>query len=357
MKVLPFCLLLLASLSTAAQEGKSSPVSFSGYIEAYYQYDFSTPKDNYRPPFVYAFNRVNEVAINIGFIKASYADETTRANLALMAGTYPNANLAAEPGVLRNVLEANVGVKVSKNKKLWVDAGVFSSHIGFESVVGKDCHNLTRSLAADNSPYFETGAKLSYTSDNDQWFFSLLFLNGWQRIQMLEGNTMPSFGTQITFYPSEQITLNSSSFLGTDKPDSARQMRYFHNFYGIIKLSKTATLTLGVDYGIEEKAEGQSGMNKWIAPQVVFYKELNDKAKLGFRAEYFGDENGVIIYTGTPNGFRTSSASINFDYNLNEHAMWRIEARGFTSKDKVFSEGDDVVRKNAFIATSLIAHF
>eukprot|EP01035_Chromulina_nebulosa_P056617 gene56617-77590_t len=42
--------------------------------------------------------------------------------MALMAGTYANANLGAETGVLKNILEANIGIKISKNKNLWLDA-------------------------------------------------------------------------------------------------------------------------------------------------------------------------------------------------------------------------------------------
>jgi hypothetical protein len=77
----------------------------------------------------------------------------------------------------------------------------FASHIGFESAIGKDCWNLTRSILADNSPYYESGAKLSYTSKNEKWFISGLILNGWQRIQRVEGNNLPAFGHQLTFKP------------------------------------------------------------------------------------------------------------------------------------------------------------
>ena len=114
-----------------------------------------------------------------------------------MTGTYANSNLAAEPGVLKNIFEANAGVKISKKKKLWIDAGIFESHIGFESAIGKNCWNLTRSISADNSPYYESGIKLSYTSDNEKWFLSGLILNGWQRIQRVNGNNTPAFGHQL----------------------------------------------------------------------------------------------------------------------------------------------------------------
>jgi hypothetical protein len=149
--------------------------------------------------------------LNLGFVKAAYATNKVRANLASMTGSYANANLAAEPGTFKNIFEANAGVKISKKKNLWVDAGIFASHIGFESAIGKDCWNLTRSILADNS-LLRKWCKNLYTSDNQKWFMSGLVLNGWQRIQRVDGNNAPAFGHQLTFKPSSKITLNSSSF-------------------------------------------------------------------------------------------------------------------------------------------------
>ena len=162
-------------------------LTVSGYAELYYQYDFNKPSDNNRPGFVYSHNRHNEFNLNLGFVKAGYSADRVRANLAIGAGTYMNANYAAEPGVLKNVYEANAGIKLGK-KNLWLDAGIFPSHIGFESAIGKDCRTLTRSIAADNTPYYEAGAKLSYGSPDGKWSLTALALNGWQRIKRMDGN-------------------------------------------------------------------------------------------------------------------------------------------------------------------------
>jgi len=130
-------LLLAATLTTGflAKAQEEPKIKVTGYLEAYYGYDFNKPADHNRPGFIYSHNRTNEVNLNLGFIKAAYDSGMIRANLAVMAGTYANANLAAEPGVLKNIFEANAGVKLSKTENLWIDAGIFSSHIGFESAV------------------------------------------------------------------------------------------------------------------------------------------------------------------------------------------------------------------------------
>jgi hypothetical protein len=147
---------LLDSLSNnqTIKAEKGNNLTISGYIEPYYSYDFGNPNDHNRVGFNYSHQRHNEVNINLGYIKAAYQTDNVRANLAMAAGTYMNANYAAEPGVLKNLYEANVGVKISKNKNLWIDAGIMPSHIGFESAVGKDNWTVTRGIYAENSPYF-----------------------------------------------------------------------------------------------------------------------------------------------------------------------------------------------------------
>ena len=350
--------LLLYCIALKAQDEKqTSPFSISGYVEAYYVYDFNKPENNTRPAFIYSYNRHNEVNLNLGFLKGSYNTENVRANLAIMAGTYTNANLASEPGVLKNIFEANAGVKISSSKNLWVDAGVFASHIGFESAIGKDSWNLTRSILADNTPYFESGAKISYTNENEKWFLSAMILNGWQRIQRLNGNSLPSFGTQVTFKPNSEVTLNSSSFIGTDTPDSARLMRYFHNFYGIIQLSDQLGLTLGFDYGIQQKTSGTGTYDHWLSPVIIARITFSEKISMDVRAEYYEDRSAVIIRMPTPNGFRTTGLSTNLDYKISSNALWRFEIRNFSSRDAIFVREGKNVKDNTFITTSLAINF
>lgn len=340
-----------------AQEEEASPFSLSGYVDTYYVYDFNKPQNNTRPGFIYSYNRHNEVNLNLGYIRGSYNTKNVRANLALMTGTYSNANMTSEPGVLKNIFEANAGAKISSTKNLWIDAGVFTSHIGFESAIGKDCWNLTRSILADNTPYYESGVKISYTTDNGKWFLSGMILNGWQRIQRVEGNSLPSFGTQITFKPTSSLTFNSSTFIGTDKPDSARQMRYFHNFYSIFQVTKKFGLTVGFDYGIEEKNPQTTSNNAWLSPVILARFAISNKLTLAARGEYYDDQYGVIIATGTPNGFKTTGVSANLDYQISPNALWRIEVRSFNSKDKIFQDGDSMSNRNLFASTSFAVSF
>ena len=348
----------LSNISTA-QTDLPSPLKISGYLEAYYLYDFGNPADHNRPGFQYSYTRHNEINLNLGYIQAEYNNDKIRGKLALMTGTYANANLAAEPGVLRNVFEANAGVKISKSKNVWVDAGIFASHIGFESAIGANCWNMTRSILADNSPYYESGVKISYTSDNEQWFLSGLILNGWQRIQRLPGNQTPGFGHQLTWKPNDKIALNSSSFVGNDKPETSKQMRYFHNFYGQFQLTRQFGLIAGFDIGAEQIAKGSNDYNKWYSPVLIARFTPSNKLAIAARAEYYSDEGGVIIATGTPDGFKTFGLSLNLDVRIMENVLWRLEARTFNNQpDKIFLDSDlNAVNNNTSLGTSLSIAF
>ena len=347
--------LLLADTVPSFAQSDSAVVQFSGYLETYYQYDSRQPGNPQRPDFVYSHNRHNEFTLNLGYLRAEYNQANVRASLALMAGTYANANLAAELGVLKNIYEANAGVRLSRKKNLWIDAGIFSSHIGFESAVGANCWNLTRSIMADNSPYFESGAKLTYISDNEKWLVSGLILNGWQRIQRVADNNTPAFGHQLTYMPHERVTLNSSSFVGSDAPDSTRRMRYFHNFYGQFALTEKWGAIVGFDIGAQQAEPNSHRYSVWYAPIVQLRYALTDKARFAARAEYYDDRDGVIIAAGVPGGFRVSGFSINFDYALSPHALWRIEAKNLGGRDPIFETNDGTYTKNNLTFTTSLA--
>ena len=359
MKRIALLLLGIGSFKAMAQTDttKVNPFAISAYLETYYAYDFGRPEDHNRPGYIYSFNRHNEVNLNLGFVKAAFDNGNVRGNLALMTGTYANANLASEPGVLRNIFEANAGARISKKHNLWIDAGIFPSHIGFESAVGKDCWNLTRSMLADNSPYYESGAKISWTSANGKWFVGGLFLNGWQTINRPQGFNAPAFGHQLTWKPGINITLNSSSFVGSSSPDSARKMRYFHNFYGIFQIHPKLGITVGFDFGAQQKAKESAAYSTWFSPVLIARYALTNRTNLAARVEYYADADQVMIASGTPGGFKTWGFSLNLDRTLANHLLWRTEGKVYSAEEAVFLYDGKASNTNVALTTSLALSF
>ena len=89
---------------------------------------------------------------------------------------------------------------------------------------------------------------------------------------------------------------------------------------------------------------------------IVKYS-INDNWAIAARGEYYCDENGILISTGTPNGFKTTSVSLNVDYALASNLSFRIEGRTLNSKDKVFMKGNTLKKNDTFLTTSVTTSF
>lgn len=83
-----------------------------------------------------------------------------------------------------------------------------------------------------------------------------------------------------------------------------------------------------------------------LFPLQVFTESNNSISWSGYLETYyaydFGNpDNGVIVGTGSPNGFKVSGYSMNLDYAPTDHVLLRIEGRGFHSKDKIFNRNGE----------------
>ncbi|MBO0935105.1 porin [Fibrella sp. HMF5335] len=351
-----------APTQAATQAVPNSGLTVSGYVEAYYSHDFSLAKTTQeRPSFLYNHRRNREVNVNLAFIKAAYVNDRVRGNLALQVGTYPQYNYAAEQALIKNLFEANAGVKLSKNRDLWLDAGIFASHIGFESAISKDCWTLTRSILAENSPYYLSGAKMTYNTANGKWTLLGSVVNGWQRIKRLDGYSGPSLSTQVQYRPSPELTLNWSSFLGSDRPDSLRQTRFFNNFYAIINPQGRFGVILGFDIGSDQKPVVRTGSDArvegggsyvWYSPVVIARYKTSDKSYVNGRVEYYDDKAGTLI--GTP-GFQTMGYSLGYDYAMLPNALFRLEGKMYDSKTPLTTFENR--RVNTSLTTSIAISF
>lgn len=320
----------------------------SGYLETYYTYDFNQPEDHLRPDFLFNFKRHNEFSVNLAFLRAVYADENVRANIALMTGTYAQYNLADEPVWARMVYEASVGVKL--HDKLWLDVGIMPSHIGFESAEGMDTWHLSRSLLAENSPYFLTGGRFTYMW-NDKFDITLWLTNGWQNVQRIERNQALGVGLGFNYRPIDGMEVNYSNYYGDEYPQTLSLPRFYNNFYTMYSFNEWG-VTVGADYGIEATIYNE--FNHWYAFTASVRRKLGEDFYLAARADHYSDRKGVILN----NGMQVSGYSLNLDYQITERALARIEFRQFNSPSPIFDlPGGKFSKGNSAINSSLAIRF
>ena len=347
-----FSSLLFFSVAVYSQQNdstKKKTFTLTGFADVYYCYDFDKPANKLRPDYLYNHKRHDQPGVNLALLKAAFQKNKWKANLALMAGDYAKYNLAAEPDWARIIYEANIGYSFSD--KVSVDAGILPSHIGFESAISKDNWTLSRSLLAENSPYYETGLRLNYTP-NKKWSFALLGLNGWQHIK--DNNDDLAMGTLVQFKPNDKWFFNSSTFLGNEKPDSVpKQLRFFHNFYTIYNLSEKIAASVFVDFGIEEK-QNSSGTNNWMGFVGQLQWKASGKISTALRYEYYKDESGVIITPPSIYGFRLNGYTATLDWKILKTLLWRNEVRIFDSPNNIFTK-DNIPKKDNVCFLSSVA--
>ncbi len=354
------CLLSLSDIGLRAQSDTAwqqrPALVISGFAEAFYVYDFNQPSGNARQPFLYNHNRHNELNLNIAVVQLRVAHPRYRANLSLQAGTYPNDNYAQEPPLLQNLFEAHVGLALNRRQNLWLDAGVLPAHTGFEDIASVDNWTMTRSLATENLPYFLAGTRLTY-QPNARWEMVGLVLNGWQRIERLAGNSLPSYGTQLKFRPQTDVVLNWSTLMGTDDPDSTRRIRHFHNFFGQFEVRPGFGLIVGFDVGVQQRARGSASYDVWYTPVIIGRLDLHPHWQLAARAEYYQDRTGIIVSTQAADDFRTLGLSLNLNYAPAPNIVCRLEGRWLRSQDKLFETPTAFTRHNFILGTSLAIRF
>ena len=329
-----------AAADTAAADPKPE---FFGYVGVYYGYDFGNPASLTRPNFIYSENLHNQIAVNLALLGARYTGDRVRGTFAIQTGTYPDANYAAEPAIFRNIYEAWGGVKLAKN--LWLDAGIFLSHIGLEGPNSRDNLTLTRSIMADNSPYYEAGAKLTYDAGR-KWLFSALTVNGWQVIR--DRNQNEALGTQVQFRPSAKWLLNSSTFVGEGRnlPDSVgRQLRYFHDFYFTYDPTPQWKIAGAFDTGWEARPHGLGGYSAWQGASLIVRRRTTKRTAVVGRAEYYHDPAGVLAPTRA-GGLNTLGFSGGFDYLPVPRVILRAEVKEFVDQHAVYSDRRGVRRTN-----------
>jgi len=305
-------------------------------------------------------NRHNEVTVNLAMLRAMYDKDRVRANIGVMAGTYANANLAAEPGVLKNIYEANAGYRLHKRHELWIDAGIMPSHIGAEGAISMDCPTLTRSIMADASPYYEAGARLSYTTLNQKWYFALMHLNGWQRIQRQPGNSTPAGGMQVTFTPGNKLTFNLSTFVGSNRPDIDDSKRYFVDFYVVAQPAKKLQITAAIDFGTEEylvnSGRYYSG-NDWMGTALILKYQATKRSAWVARGEYFYDPGNIVVPQVRVAGVDMAAYSLGYDLQLTGNLLWRIEGKGYVHATPYFRRDNALFNDNYALTTSVAVRF
>jgi hypothetical protein len=352
----------------AAQPDTSIKVTFGGFVDGYYAWDFDRPPTIDRSfaggaPFMTQPSRHNEFNVNLAYIDVKLGGPTVRGRLALQAGTSVQSNYAGEatigqisgPSLARLMQEAFGGVKLGDS--LWVDGGIFFSHLGMEGWISRDNPTYTRSLVAEYSPYYQSGVRFIYTG-LPQLTAQLDVVNGWQNIS--ENNSGKGAGVRLDYTPATGATLSYYNFFSDE---AGNRLRTFNGIGG--KYAAGRLILLGeADVGTQSKSAADSGTATWWGFQATARVQVAPIVGISARVERYSDPDQVLVVTGSFEGLpnpalQANGGSIGVDVAPQSRALWRTEVRGFRNQNAVFPDGTEPVRRkqDGFIVTSLAVTF
>ncbi len=124
---------------------------------------------------------------------------------------------------LRYVSEAYGGYHLDVLHGINIDAGIFMSYVGLFSYDNYENWMYLPSFTSDNTPWFFNGIRIQvFVTDKlkiEPWI-----INGWQTYGKF--NSMPGFGAQVLYRPTEWMSLISNDYIGWDAQDNPGRTRF-----------------------------------------------------------------------------------------------------------------------------------
>lgn len=361
--VLFFTNLLLGQVTNTATIDTAGSVrigniTVGGFIDTYYTYNFSNPNDK-NIPYLSSAARHNEVNLNLAFLDLRYASKRIRCRFVAGYGTMMITNYANEPIPLKFLVETSIGVKPFKKYDMWIYGGILGSPFTNESFLSKDHLMYSRSLSAENVPYYLTGFKLVFPI-NDKLNFSLYGLNGWQNID--ERNDGKAITTQLEYKPNDNLLFNWNVYIGDEKSDSFPELRtrYFSDIF-MIYSKKNLDMTSSIYLGIQQKIDSLNNESFpiWYSANFIARYKFSKTLSLSGRVEYFRDQNNVLQTPATiGKDYHTLGTGLCFNVAIADNFLFRVEGRYFYGLEKIyFNRNGTETNHNGQVSASFAAWF
>jgi hypothetical protein len=348
-------LLFMVTSAHAQATDTTTMLKVNGFVDAYYAYDFTRPYDGERR-YTTQPVRHDEANVNLAWIGLTFERRKAHARVALQAGTSVQSNYSGEPrngassgpDLARNIQEAFVGVKLSDN--VWIDGGIYYSYVGLESWSSSDNPTYTRSLVADYTPYYLSGARLTWQA-TPKLSTQFHVVNGWQNIS--ENNRSKAVGSRVDYAVSPAFTLSYANFFGNERPTgSPSQLRVFN------QVMAKGTLKSGTQWQGQVDV-GHQASSDWYGLVAIVRQPVTSRVAVVGRVERYSDPEQVIISTGEAPGFVGNGASLGLDVQIDAGVRWRSELRGIRTTARLFPEGQSrrPTGTNGVLVTSLSVAF
>ena len=366
------------AVAPAEEEGQIASffksVEVSGFIDTYYSYNYTNPKDNLgsggdfvRPDLleIRAFDRehnsftLDNVEISV-FKPATEKDPigfgfTTNYGEIARRLTFVPAEMVGGIRVDNDdftISQGFVTYKAPVGKGIDFKFGKFATWIGAELWESVDNPNYSRSLLYQNAiPFTNTGLAVSYPLLDNLTVTGYL-VNGWDTFA--DNNDGKTFGYQFNWAVAENTSFILNASHGPEQDDDLAgssadgNWRHFWDIIIALKPLDKTSINLNFDFGTEEGAHGiasgflpsdTGGNGKWWGFSGILSQDITDSFGLAFRGEYFDDNDGARLGVS---GLRLWEVTLTANIKIRENLLVRPEIRyDDADDDEVFAGSDN----------------
>ena len=350
---MPTLIPAIALLAQAAAASEPAALQLHGSVDVFYALNTSRPFDgaSFIPGTGTTAHRANELNLNAAAVDLALDPRPVGFHLTLAFGSGPEVlhsgertGSATSHEIWRSVYQAGVSWNAPIGRGLRLEAGIYPSHIGYESFFSKDNWNYTRGWMGEFSPYYQAGVKASYSFD-EHWSAQIHFLNGWQVIG--DNNRAKAVGTQIA-WTSDRATVAFNTFAGPELPGDDSHWRLFGDLTA--QLKATAWLSLGAtaDLGWQDRPQNAA---LWHAAAMFARAALSSFAAIAIRAEYYDDRDG--FFSGASQVLREGTLTL--ELRPAAQLIVKLEARHDIAGAAIFTGERDVFGTPTFSTAQTLA--
>jgi hypothetical protein len=323
----------------AATHKARSEWHYGAFVDLGYMLDFNHPSNHlFRNRGT--TSRVDELDLNMAAIYLTKdASETSRWGIELEAqagedsktfGFSATAPNLAGANWLRQIGKADVSYLAPVGRGLTVQAGIFSSFIGYDSLYTKDNFEYTRPWGADYTPYLMLGVNASYP------FSKKITATGFvinDYFHLANPNSVPSFGGQLAYSATGHWNIKETILYGPHQPNTA--LEFWRFFSDSLAEWKRDRLTAAFEYQIGTERVDLTGNPRalWMSAQLPVHRSLGGPWSVTLRPEFTWDRDGR--WTGFPQTIKAVTTTLEYrvPYQL-MNTIVRVEYRFDDSRGK-----------------------
>ncbi len=227
-------------------------------------------------------------------------------------GFSPTAPNIAGADWLRRLGPTDVTYLAPVGKGLTIQGGIFSSLIGYDSLYAKDNFAYTRPWGADFTPYLMLGGNVAYPF-TDRFTLTGFVVNSY--FHLSHPNDAPSFGAQLAFALTPQLSLKENVLWGSHQPDTS--LGHWRVLSDTIVERKWTRATVAGELQLAaETMAGTGEQATWVSAQLPVHLLLGGPWSLTLRPEAARDPSGR--YTSVEQTVYAMTSTVEFKRHVQD---------------------------------------